>query len=142
MAYSSGMPILYILNFLIFFVQYWVDKILIFNYYKKTPQFTSQLSKSVVRLLPWTIVLHAMFGMMIYSYPYIWLSKVQSWFGNNSVYFNPNRLGQQHVVGFFILSLCILSIFIFQRLLIYIWRKFSNCIERSIGSCMAKLQGK
>jgi len=37
MAYSSGIPSLYLLNFLIFFIQFWVDKILVFNYYKKTP---------------------------------------------------------------------------------------------------------
>jgi len=37
LAYSSGMPALYLLNFFILVVQYWVDKILVFNYYKKTP---------------------------------------------------------------------------------------------------------
>jgi len=141
LAYSSGMPLLYLLNFCILFVQYWVDKILVFNYYKKTPQFTRHLSRSVVNLLPWTLVLHALFGMMIYSYPYIWKSDVRPWFGNNSVYFNPNRMGQVHVVGFFIMSVCVLLFFVFEKPLVLGWRRLSGAVGRTLGYCVAKLVG-
>ena len=85
LTYSSGMPALYFLNFFILVVQYWVDKILVFNYYKKTPQFTRHLSRMVVNMLPFALVCHIAFGMMIYSYPYIWKSEViKPWIGNNS----------------------------------------------------------
>lgn len=42
------MPSLYFVNFLVLFVQFWVDKFLIFNYYRKTIDFTKELSHSVV----------------------------------------------------------------------------------------------
>lgn len=142
LAYSSGMPMLYILNFLILFVQYWVDKILLFNYYKKTSKFTRHLSRSVVNLLPWTLVLHALFGMMIYSFPYIWKSEVRPWFGNNSNYFNPNRMGQVHVVGFFIMSVCVLLFFVFEGALVLSWRRLSGAFEETVGQCVSKLMSQ
>jgi hypothetical protein len=43
-TYSSGIPSLYIWNFFIVFIQYWVDKFLIFNYYRKTIRYTKQIS--------------------------------------------------------------------------------------------------
>ena len=78
---------------------------------------------------------------MIYSYPYIWKSEVRPWFGNNSNYFNPNRLGQVHVVGFFILSVCVLLFFVFEAPLVLSWRRLSSAFDRTLGYCFAKLAG-
>jgi len=36
MLYGSGIPILYLVAAVFFFVTYWVDKILFFNYYRNT----------------------------------------------------------------------------------------------------------
>jgi hypothetical protein len=43
-TFSSGMPALYALNLAILFIQYWIDKWLVLNYYKKTTEFTKHLS--------------------------------------------------------------------------------------------------
>lgn len=93
-TFASGMPSLYALNFVIFFMHYWIDKWLLFNYYKRTPQFTHHLSKSVVDMLPYAIIIHLMFAFMTFSYPYIFRSdRVSPWFGNSTQYFNSERLG-------------------------------------------------
>jgi len=36
MTFSAGIPLLYPLTFGILFVQYWIDKYLVFQYYRKT----------------------------------------------------------------------------------------------------------
>ena len=88
-TFSSGMPGLYALNFMVLFVQFWVDKWLLFNYYKRSSQFTKQVSQSAVDLLPYAIVIHLLFGFMTFSYPYAFRSTVSpSWFGNSTQYFN------------------------------------------------------
>lgn len=92
---------LYALNFVILFIQYWVDKWLVFNYYRKTAYFTRHLSKSVVDLLKYAVIIHFLFGFMSYSYPYIWKSSiVTDKIGNDSQYFNSQRLGQVHMFVF------------------------------------------
>ena len=57
-TFSSCLPVLFVVNFLILFVQFWIDKFLIFNYYRKTIGFTKQLSASIVSLLPFAILIH------------------------------------------------------------------------------------
>jgi hypothetical protein len=94
LTYSAGMPLLYALNFVILFIQYWVDKWLVFNYYRKTAYFTRHLSTSVVDLLKYAVFIHFLFGFMCFSYPYIWKSRVVTdKIGNDTQYFNPLRLG-------------------------------------------------
>ena len=43
--YSSSMPILYILGVFFFFITYWIDKFLLFRYYKKPVMFDSYLAR-------------------------------------------------------------------------------------------------
>ena len=86
-TFSSGMPALYFVNFFVLFIQFWVDKFLIFNYYRKTIDFTKEISHSVVRLLPVAIVLHFAFATYIYGYPLILKSSsIGSWIGVNEQY--------------------------------------------------------
>lgn len=52
--YSSGIPMLYVINFLSLFITYWLDKILcmispqitllVLKYYKKPPQYDINLT--------------------------------------------------------------------------------------------------
>ena len=65
------MPIMYIVNFFVLLVQFWVDKFLVFNYYRKTVDYTKQLSSSVVALLPVAIFLHFIFATYVYGFPLI-----------------------------------------------------------------------
>ena len=81
-TFSSGMPVLYLLNFGILFIQFWVDKCLIFNYYRKSAFFSRYLSESIVNLLPYAIVMHMLFGLVIFSAPYILSTGfISKWFG-------------------------------------------------------------
>lgn len=74
-TFSSGIPGLYALNLVLLFIQYWIDKWLIFNYYRKTPEFTKYLSNKLVELLPLALVIHILFAYFTYSYPYIMNSR-------------------------------------------------------------------
>lgn len=68
-TFSAGMPILYLSNFVILFIQYWVDKWLVFNFYRLTPQFTKELSMFATSMLPLTLVTHFGGGLLMYGYP-------------------------------------------------------------------------
>ena len=43
--YSSGMPILYVFGAFYFFSTYWIDKWLLFRYYKKPVMFDSYIAR-------------------------------------------------------------------------------------------------
>ena len=97
----------------------------------------------VVNMLPFALVCHIAFGIMIYSYPYIWKSEViKPWIGNNTQYFNANRMGQTHVAVFFVFSLSIILLLIFEDFLVIYWRKFSGLFDRCLGACAARLKGE
>lgn len=68
-TFSAGMPILYPINFIILFIQYWVDKWLVFNYYRLTPQFTKALSVFATSMLPGALVMHFGGALLMFSYP-------------------------------------------------------------------------
>jgi hypothetical protein len=79
------MPALYVVSMITLLLQYWVDKISIFHYYRRTPDFTKELSESVVSIIPWGIVLHFVFGIMMYSAPLLWSATTTSWFGTKNI---------------------------------------------------------
>lgn len=142
-TYSPGMPALYALTFVIFFVQFWIDKWLVFNFYRKTPQFTKFLSGSVVRLLPLAVFVHALFGLIMFSYQAIFRSQVITpWVGNYTQYFSKERLGQIHVAAFTIVNLLIVVLFTFEESIVYYWRKLAHSCTVRCGSCFAKMNGK
>lgn len=142
-TYSPGMPALYALTFVIFFVQFWVDKWLVFNFYRKTPQFTKFLSASVVKVLPLAVFVHALFGLIMFSYQAIFRSTVITpWFGNYTQYFSKERLGQTHVAVFTIVNLLIVVLFMFEESIVYYWRKLAHSCTVKCGSCFAKMNGK
>jgi len=115
LTYSAGIPALYALNFIVLFIQYWVDKWLVFRYYRKTAYFTRHLSKSAVDLLPYAVLIHFLFGVVSYSYPYIWKSGVvKDFLGDDSQYFNSQRIGQAHVLVFAGMGALILLLFWFE----------------------------
>jgi hypothetical protein len=143
LTYSAGIPMLYALNFVILFIQYWVDKWLVFNYYRKTAYFTRHLSKSVVDLLKYAVIIHFLFGFMSYSYPYIWKSSiVTDKIGNDSQYFNPQRLGQAHMFVFQVVFCVVVLMFVFETTLVKLWRSFYYKLSFCCGSWVSKLSGQ
>ena len=71
MSLSSGMPILYLVCVVVFFVTYWVDKYLLLRFFRMTEGYTKFLTQNVIALLPLAVVLHVFFGFFILSAPNI-----------------------------------------------------------------------
>ena len=79
MIYSSGMPVLYFIAFLQYFITYWVDKYLckysIFNlnlpivlrFYRTPPRYGIEMSETTRRSMSFGIFLHLLIGFYMYS---------------------------------------------------------------------------
>ena len=65
--YSSGMPILNIVCFLILFSLYWIDKFLILRHYQKPPMLNSVLNDEVIKILPFAVALHCGFSLYMFG---------------------------------------------------------------------------
>ena len=92
LTFSPGLPILYLITFISFVISYWVDKFLILRYFKKENQFTSDLSRTVLQILKLAVPCHILMGFFMYQYPEL-LKSESSGFGNESLYFNKDRVG-------------------------------------------------
>lgn len=115
-TFSAGMPVLYLSNFVILFIQYWVDKWLVFNFYRLTPQFTKELSMFSTSMLPLTVFMHFGGGLLMFGYP--------QFYGNQDQ--EDERMWQLHILIYWILSSVIVVIFLFEGILVDIWRYVSN----------------
>lgn len=80
--YSSGMPILNIVCFLILFSLYWIDKCLILRHYQKPPMLHSVLNDEVIKFLPFAVVFHCGFSLYMFRASEIFPIK---WGENNSL---------------------------------------------------------
>lgn len=67
MMYSTGLPILYLCGFFFFFIFYWVYKILLLKFYKRTDTFTHDLPLSAADNIPISLLIHLCFGAYIIS---------------------------------------------------------------------------
>ena len=112
------------ISIIILLIQYWVDKCLLLRYYRRTPDYTKELSSDVVSLLPFAVIIHFLFGILVYSYPFILKSyKIQTWFGIQSIsYFTYDRLSQIHVAIFFVFMCFQIILFAFESSFVSIWR--------------------
>lgn len=119
MTYSSSLPIVYAVIFAWILITYWVDKILLLRYYRLTEGYTRHLAQFVATTLPFSILFHCAFAIGFYSYPLILNSPTDSdgW-GNNTQYFNPKRLGQNHVEIFIGWSIVIACLVIFESFVV------------------------
>lgn len=67
MTYGSGLPVMYLIATIYFFVTYWTDKFLILRYYQKPNFLDEQLA---LRIVPWFklgLVFHFVLGVMMFS---------------------------------------------------------------------------
>ena len=68
--------------------------------------------------MPVAVVLHILFGLVIFSNPHFLQSEINpSYFGNNTKYYNAQRLGQRHMIVFFSASVAILALVALERTL-------------------------
>lgn len=66
MIYGTGMPILYPIGALNFFIGYWVDKYLLLNHYRKPPMYTSFIILSVITWFRWALLFR--FAISIWTF--------------------------------------------------------------------------
>ena len=67
MSYSGGMPALYPIGCLNFFILYWAYKILLLKHYKKTTSFDAQLPIASMGYFRIALILHIAFGSFQFS---------------------------------------------------------------------------
>eukprot|EP00347_Sterkiella_histriomuscorum_P019500 403341392 len=67
MMYSPGLPLLYPVAFLSFFLTYWFDKFFLLKLYRKPPSHTIDLSSQTVQLMYFALILHYVIGLYMYS---------------------------------------------------------------------------
>ena len=65
--YSGGMPILYPVAALFFFVSYWVDKCLILRCYRRPIKFDEYLAKSTLDFFKYILILHIIGFFVMFS---------------------------------------------------------------------------
>ena len=76
LVYSPGMPIVYIIGFVFFFLTYQVNKLMLFRYYKRTDSaLNSSLPLSCLNLLKFCIFFKVFAGLGTFTQPQIWLTK-------------------------------------------------------------------
>jgi len=66
-TYGPGLPIMYLLAAVYFFVNYWTDKIMIFYNHRKPLYFDEMLALQTTKWLKVGVVLHFLVGLMMYS---------------------------------------------------------------------------
>ena len=88
MAYSTGIPILYLIIAATAFTFYWVDKYLFTRWYRTPPQYDAQISLQFSSYLPYAAILHLMFG--------IWMIANRRMLSSDNSYDSD----QQNVVGY------------------------------------------
>jgi len=124
MTYSSVLPILYLVSFLFLLITYWTDKFLILRYFRSQNQFTGDLSKKVVEVMPLAAVSHFIFGHQMFS--------------NHSILHTDDSNGYPpHMTVYQIGFIVVISMIIFERptvaLLSFISRGFSKCTGKMIS---------
>jgi len=67
MLYGSGIPILYVVAAAFYFSSYWVDKFLLFRYFKRPLMMDQFLAKNTLSWFKYALVLHIIGGMLMYS---------------------------------------------------------------------------
>jgi hypothetical protein len=66
-TYSAGMPILYPIATLYFFISYWVEKLLVLRFYKKPVLFNGFLSQGIVYWFKYILCAHIVFAYLMFS---------------------------------------------------------------------------
>jgi len=140
MTYSSGLPILYFVAVIYFFVTYWVDKFLIFHYYRLPPNYSVALSNASITLMKFSIIVHYIFGYFMFSYAPIlpsslFDSKLLKEVDTNTQYFNVNRLSQTHT---FIYLCAFAAILIFYLLKFVVFNVFRAFCEKHLKAKIFK----
>ena len=67
LTFCSGLPIILLFSSLALFVQYWLDKIMLLTWYRKPAVMGPAIHSSIIRTLPFCVLIHAMFAVWAYG---------------------------------------------------------------------------
>ena len=67
LAYSAGMPFMYPIGTVYFFVTYWFDKVCLMRFYQKTMVFNEELPIQSTQLFKYAIMIHIVFAAFMYT---------------------------------------------------------------------------
>jgi hypothetical protein len=76
LTFSTGMPLLFFLYFLMLLVMYWIDKITCLRYSGKPPLYSEDLILSIAKTIPAALIIHMIFGIYIFSNEEIFPSNI------------------------------------------------------------------
>lgn len=79
--YSSGMPFLYLVAAIYFFLAYWIDKIMLFRFYCKPVNFDQYIAEKTLNWFKYILLLHMVNALFMYGNTPI-LFQNQSQFSN------------------------------------------------------------
>ena len=71
LLYAPGCPILIPALFILLLVRYWTDKYLLLRHYCKPPFYDEKFPKQIMKILPFSVFLHLLFGVWYYTEPNI-----------------------------------------------------------------------
>ena len=90
MSYSAGLPVLYLVSTISFFLTYWTDKFLFIYYYKNPPNYTMAMAEKTVQLMKYSLIFHFIVGFCMLSNSQILTSssqnKMDDYVENNEYY--------------------------------------------------------
>eukprot|EP00347_Sterkiella_histriomuscorum_P022647 403337690 len=118
MMYSSGIPVLYLIAFVSFFVQYWFDKIFLLKCYQKPP-----------------LILHFIIGLYMYSNssiltPTSVTTDVLNYINYDNKYFNSQRFSNLHIIVFLLAFAAFFLIFLLRLTFYNFFVGCRRCIQR------------
>ena len=67
MAYSSGLPILYLFGFFCFLFLYITDKIMVLVFLKKPPNYNCDLHERVIGILKYVPLVHSIISVVVFG---------------------------------------------------------------------------
>ena len=123
--YSSGMPVLFILVALNFFMIFWVDKFLLLRFYKTPKNYDEQSIKFSISEMKWSFLFHFIVGTLVYSNDRILSSSGKADFvsfaidpltGTKNIQsiFNLERYNSVHVLFFVAGNVALMILMLFE----------------------------
>lgn len=127
LTFSSGLPIIYLICTVYFFITYWVDKIVLLRYCRLTPHYSKYVTGAMIKLMPYAALSHFLFGFVIMSNPNILRSEInEQLFGESntitlsSMHFNYRRQGQHHMLIYFFSFIAAIAIIFFEDFFVFV----------------------
>jgi len=134
--YSGGIPILYPVVCLFFFVTYWVDKFLLFKFYRKPPSFDSYLANQALGWWKYAVLLHLIGSCFMFvnsnilppntdkSYKVAFIEAMNS----NDGGFEWTEFETMHMIWYILFGLTLIGVYLIYTIIFSnIFSCFQNC---------------